>query len=404
MGLWNWLSGRPTRDRFAEMVIHAMRAAGEKRKLLYDRRQFCIRLEEESVSVSNLANMYREYCAAPRSQRRQVLTRLIQGWFVQYQELPDEFADLHPDLLPVVRPRAYFEFIGLHGDAESAACRIPPYQVLGDYLGIGLVYDRPASMQVITQRDLDHWHVTFYEALEAARENLKQLESAFMGPKEGPGTYVSVSGDSYDASRLVLSDQIREFQVRGEPVAMAPNRNTLIVTGSEDLEGLGAMVKVAETALKEPRAISGVPLRLDRDDWVTWLPEPDHPLHAAFDRFRIQMEGEEYAGQKQLLDELHVKTGQDVFVASYTAVHDKAAGTTFSYAVWAKDVITLLPRVDKVAFIAAADSEPTLVDWDRVVQTVGDLMEPKDFYPARYLIERFPNEQQLAAMGAGDSS
>ena len=170
---------------------------------------------------------------------------------------------------------------------------------------------------------------------------------------------------------------------------MAPNRNTLIVTGSEDLEGLGAMVKVAEQALQEPRPISGIPLRLDRDDWVTWLPEPDHPLHAAFDQFRIQMEGEEYAGQKQLLDALHEKTGQDVFVASYSAVQDKAAGTMFSYAVWAKDVVTLLPRADKIAFIATTDSEPTLVDWNRVVETVGDLMEPRDLYPKRYFIERF---------------
>ena len=218
MGLRDWFSGRPSRERFAKIVIDAMRAAGEKRGLVYDPEQFCLRLEGESGTVSNLGNMYQEYCAAPRSQRKQLLKRLIQGWFVQFQELPDEFGDLHPDLLPVVRPRAYFEFIGLHGEADTPECPIPPYQVLGDYLGIGLVYDRPTSMQVITQRDLDNWHVTFYEALEAARENLKQLESAFMGPKEGPGTYVSVSGDSYDASRLVLCDRFREFHVQGEHV------------------------------------------------------------------------------------------------------------------------------------------------------------------------------------------
>ena len=35
-------------------------------------------------------------------------------------------------------------------------------------LGLGLVYDMPDSMKPISNKELELWGVTFYEALEAA--------------------------------------------------------------------------------------------------------------------------------------------------------------------------------------------------------------------------------------------
>ena len=43
-----------------------------------------------------------------------------------------------------------------------------------------------------------------------------------------------------------------------------------------------------------------------------------------------------------------------------------------------------------------------LGDWDRVVETVGDRMQPMDYYPERYRVEHFPSEEQLAAMAGMD--
>ena len=70
-------------------------------------------------------------------------------------------------------------------------------------------------MRSITQENLDGWGVTFYEAMEAARHNLTQLEHAFIGPKEGEGVYLCAATDGYDSSRLILLDLIRQLRVAG---------------------------------------------------------------------------------------------------------------------------------------------------------------------------------------------
>lgn len=67
-------------------------------------------------------------------------------------------------------------------------------------------------------------------------------------------------------SRLLLSNVIRQIEVKGDPVAMIPNRETLIVAGSEDAAGLAAMLLLATEALQQPRLISGVALRLDGEE------------------------------------------------------------------------------------------------------------------------------------------
>ena len=40
-----------------------------------------------------------------------------------------------------------------------------------------------------------------------------------------------------------------------------------------------------------------------------------------------------------------------------------------------------------------------MVEWEKVVEVVGDLMEAVDIYPPRFRVRAFPSEEQLAAMG-----
>ena len=177
-----------------------------------------------------------------------------------------------------------------------------PYQTLGDDLGLGLVYDMPDSMKPISNKEIDGWGVTLYEALEAARDNLRHLRPMIVGPKEGEGTYVFTTNDGYDATRLILLDLIRQFQVRGDYIAMVPNREMLIVAGSQDKSSLEAMVALTKKAFEQPRTVSAAALRLDGDEWVSWMPALGHPLDEDFRLLRIQTCGQDYAEQKELLD------------------------------------------------------------------------------------------------------
>src|SRR5437016_3952956 len=102
MGLLDQFSGPPSKDKFAQMVMDAIRQAGEQQPVRYDPDQFQLRQEGEQKGIMNLGNAYNEYCAAPASRREVIFKNLVRGWFAYRRETPDEFEDVKPDLLPTV--------------------------------------------------------------------------------------------------------------------------------------------------------------------------------------------------------------------------------------------------------------------------------------------------------------
>ena len=389
------MNNKPTKDEFAKLMTDRIRQTGEKGKIVYEPEEFRLRGEGKTYAAMFLANAYQEYCAADVDSREYVVKHYVRNWFAASKEMPEEFEDVKPDLLPVVRSRAHFELNSL--EFESGSTLNWPYEVLGEHFGIGIVYDLPESMRSIPQASLDAWGVTFYEALEAAMENLLSLDAKFVGPQSGKGVYLSATCDNYDASRLLMKDAIRHFQVAGDHIAMIPNRENLIVVGLEDVQGLAGMAKLAAKAMKEPRPISGIALRLDGDEWTPWLPPLFHPCYKDFRELQLQSLGQDYASQKDMLDKLHAKNGEEVFVANFSAIK-RPDGKLFSYATWTETTNSLLPKTD-VLVLGRIGQEPRMVAWEKVVEIVGDMMEAVDIYPPRFRVREFPTEQQLAAMG-----
>ena len=178
---------------------------------------------------------------------------------------------------------------------------------------------------------------------------------------------------------------------------MVPNPDTLIVTGTEDMDGLKGMLGLATNALHQPRPISGIAVRLDGDEWGPWLPDPSHPLFSEFRGLQLQSIGRDYAGQKEMLDET---TDEDTFVASFSIVQHPDTRHFITYCVWPKDSLVLLPRTDTIAFMQNGKNQPLMAEWDLVVDVVGHLMEPLEIYPQRFRVSGFPTDEELAAMGA----
>jgi hypothetical protein len=287
-----------------------------------------------------------------------------------------------------------------------------PQQIVGDHLALSLVYDLPQAMRSIIQDDLDQWGVSFYEAAEAARHNLEQMGNVAFASLQGEGThgvYVSATGDNYDASRLVMLDLVRKMPVRGDYIAMVPNRDTLIITGSDDAAGLDIMAKIAEESFEKPRPISTVALRLVGDEWESWLPAEDSPAFARLHELRLRTLGMEYNDQKELLDQIHARSGETVSVADFGAVKHKETGQIASYTVWTEGAATLLPETDDIVLLRADEGAEKVAlaaagSFERVRQIAGDLMRPLGFYPERYRVLEFPSQQQLAAIGKGQSA
>jgi len=403
MGLLKNCFGPPAPDEFATLIIEAMRRRGDLCEIVYEQEWFRLKLANGSSSYFNLHNAYEEYCLAPWHRRPGILRRWA-GISVQIDKnpIPATYREAQSNLLPRVRERAYHSLTALQAEVAGLAPFSFCFRSISDHLGVELVYDLPDSIAIISQDTLDNWGVGFQLALDVACRNLAEHSN---GRFERPaaGVYLSPWKDNHDASRLILIDLLRELPVKGDHLAMVPNRDTLIVTGSEDVKGLAKMAELTEQATGEPRFMTGLPVKLQWDRWVPYRLEPGHPLHQRFERLRLQTAFRDYAEQKNLLERLHEKTGQDVYVADFNAVESRETGKLRSYCVWSKDVVILLPRADQICFYADDRPEAARIaafaPWSRVREIVGDLMVQKLSYPERYLVEAFPTEEQLARIG-----
>ena len=242
-------------------------------------------------------------------------------------------------------------------------------------------------------------------ALDVAVQNLAEgSDGGFDSPQ--PGVYVSVWHDNHDASRLVLINLIRQLDVKGDHVAMVPHRDVLIVTGSEDVDGLAKMAELAEAATLDTRFMTAIPVRLQWDQWVPFRLPEGHSLQPRFEYLRYQSITRDYDEQKTLLDQIHEHTGEDVFIASYTATQNEETGKVSSYCVWSKDVLTLLPEADVVHFFDESKSGDerivAIAPWGRVCEVVGTMMRKQDMCPPRYLVDEFPSREELAELGRSD--
>ena len=164
------------------------------------------------------------------------------------------------------------------------------------------------------------------------------------------------------------------------------------------------MADLAENALKNPRPLAGIALKLVGQDWQPFMPPAGHPHHLRFRMLWVQSVGQDYTEQKELLEKFFEETEEDVFVGNFTAMQNKETGRVQSYSVWSESVDTLLPKTDLVFFFQPkpGQEEGEIVaqgGWDRVCQVAGHLMERTNHYPERYWVKQFPSPEELKAIG-----
>jgi len=396
-------SATPTKDEFAAIMVEAF---GERHKIArYDAAQFALDFSQGDGGDTNvlfLRNAYDEYCAAPASARHAVV--------LQYAKDANErtvsaatLDSVRARLLPIVREGLYFEnvatTVALEHDAGSWSL---PHRAIGGVMHEGVAIDSEGSIQPVTTRDLDKWSARFEDLRPVAIANLRlRSGEAFLSPQAG--VYVSPWRDNYDASRILLVDVVRRLDVHGAPVAMVPSRDVLIITGDQDLEGLAKAADLAEETLAKPRAMNALALRLEADSWVPFLPGKPEALRRRFARIAVTAMNDLYRQQKELLDRANTRQGQDIFVATFTALERKADDEVTSSSVWSKDVPTLLPRTDKIGFVdpdlPKGEQVLGFASWERVQTVVPGLLVPQAMSPERYRVEAFPSPEQLRKLG-----
>ena len=388
--------GPPSEDKFARIIQTTLRRMGDSRHCTYDKANFRLVFIEngEQSSIINLRNLHTEYCKADKAHRSKYLLQTCRG-FVNPMDIPDEFEDARHDLLPTVRTRSMLEVLRLESLLQGAEPTEMAWVPLTDHLVVCLVYDLPHSMQFVNQEQLDRWEVSLYEALEVAQQNL--AERSFAMYALGESVFIIQNGDSYDATRLLLKEQIAGLQLSGRPIAMPVNREMLIITGSEDAEGLAIMAQIAEDQAGEARPLCPIPITLVDNEWETWLPPADHPHYSKFRLLELKYLYGEYAEQKELLERRNEQTNTDVFVASYAAMEKDTEAV--SWAIWIKDCTTWLPQTNLVALSDPETEVTRMATWEQVYSVAGHRMKPLDMYPPRWLLDDFPSPNELEKIG-----
>ncbi|MSU78500.1 MAG: hypothetical protein EXS16_10450 [Gemmataceae bacterium] len=387
-----------TQDEFAAMMTRAILEEGETQPLEYDREQFCLIVAGDNANLLNLGNAYNEFCAVDAELRESVVARFVRVWFARNRDVPDVFAEASLRLLPAIRNRSYFELTKLQIANRGMATPDWPLQILAKHFPVCLVYDLPDSIHQIQQSTLDKWQIGFDEVMVKATANLRAMTDQ---PLESiiPGVWQSAWRDNHDIARVILTDFIRQHDVQGDPVVLLPNRDTLLLTGSDDEAGLGAIAALAEEALQSPRPMNGMALRLAGDAWVPFLPSAEHPEFARYQLLWIRSVGQDYEEQKELLNEANEKSDNDVFVAGFKARQNNETGEIVSYCVWSKGIVMLLPQTDEVFFyVGQGEDKGDIIaraTWADIIAVAGDLMKPDGSYPERFRVEAFPSDAQL---------
>lgn len=387
-------SGDAAKAAFAGLFMQERQAARQADKLTFDVRanRIIIRQPSGTTIHSYLDNARRDFCKASTADRYDVLVSYVAA-SVAAAEGADSSADAD-NLMPAVRGRSYFAFMDLQSRLDgNEPANFNSVQSLGSDIVVQIARDSATAVAFLTSDGLAETRMSPSQALRAALTNLRKRSSVHW-LEVGDGLYVSNWHDSYDASRLLLTDMIRQLSLKGDPVAMAPDPDTLIVTGSDDIANLQAMAKLARHHLEEAtRPLSGFALVLRDCQWADFLPD-DPPLRS-LNELRRERLNLDYAQQQEMLQRLF---GDEIFVATYQLWEHKGRNEIMSAATWTKNVRSLLPQTDHLSFVNLEDASVFVVPWPDAERIVGGRMKKTEWYPPRVEVESFPDAGELAEL------
>jgi hypothetical protein len=318
-----------------------------------------------------------------------ILERIIEGFKApsrsQGQRRPSlTLAEALPGLMPKVRPRFLYETLSLGG---SGSC--PRFRPLGGIFGMSLVVDSTSWEVDVTEAHLEAWNADFDALHQRARANLARRSSEDGFEQVRPGLFRSTWQDNLDGSRILLPGLLRRLPVLGDPVVVLPNRDTLLVAGSEDPQALCWILEAAHQFMwGDPRAMNGCPLKLEGYDWAPWEAPEGHPAARLLGRLGRRRLVMEYTHQKDILDRINGRNGTSVDVASFH-LEELEGGAVASR--------TYLPRTSQEGWLPLADQVGVLeedrrnprclwVPWAEAKARLGDVLEPLGMFPERYRV------------------
>jgi len=202
---------------------------------------------KKDIRIS-LDNAYIEYQAKPDSLQK-VLSKYLKVTSELYS--PEEKINKNR-IVPIIKPIAYLDDIrdvsmkmGATKDIEGV------YEKYNDQLIIAYAEDTKNSIRYLTHADIKSLSISEDSVKSIAIKNLEQLLPNIQR-QGGDGVYMLSAGGDYEASIILLNNLLTKenLPVDGDFVIAIPNRDMLLITGSNDQVGISKLKEVAKKSFE----------------------------------------------------------------------------------------------------------------------------------------------------------
>ena len=375
------------------MLIQEARRAGVEAVFEYDAAEFTLK---GNGMRTYLGNFFDAYCQASPEHKKKLIGNFVET--IRLPQIPETFDEARTKLVTVIRERALFTFtddeLRIQGNQTGLGVA---YEPVSTWYVKSLVIDFPQCVSVVTRENLKKWDVPFSEACELGVQRLRQCTSPKFAPENG--YFAGKWNDDYDSSRVLLPEIFRGLPLDGDPVAVIPNRLTLLVTGSRQTAAIKAMLARAEEIMKTvARPQNPSPLIIRNGEVTDFFVEKSSPVFYEVQRAHKIAELIYNDQQVALLDKVYKKTGKKMLVAK-CLLNKLPDGTYRSQCVWMKGVVSMLPKTDVVWLSDPLKPEKEqilgMVAWDKMMAIAGDLFLDTEIFPPRYYVSKFPDAEML---------
>ncbi|HEX6073802.1 MAG TPA: hypothetical protein VFZ32_00875 [Micromonosporaceae bacterium] len=381
--------GDSPQDRFAAQVLELFRSDERVEDAWYDREQFAISVRPVGGTPvwARLAEVYQEVGPADPGDTLESLRKFVDST-VRPPELPDSWQEARPLVRPVLRGITAVLPSSENSDSGPLWRRSLPF------LAEVVELDMPGG-PLVSLETVQRWAVPPEDVLAQARENLSQRRMSPRPPRQAGSRVLRLvdDGGTYCVSHLLIDGWLAGFSehLGVRPVALAPDRSTLLIAADEPgtLSTLFEMVE--EEYGQSPRPVSPMAYTVEGDGrLVPYAAPPGHPLYAPAGRAERVLASAEYGRQKRWLDQFSSphRTGSMMLAG-------RSDGSIFSVASVTPGVPTLLPHTDYVALVMQGDM--VFLPWQAAEQILR-LKPESDLEPARYLVDDWSSDGSTEAL------
>jgi hypothetical protein len=400
MGWREWLGMKPRIGDFASTLVMRFEREGMS-GWTFDENDCALR--HAQGGTINLANIYREYTQAARSNRQGLLQKYAAMSQALSRSIPTLWELAAKSIYPVVRLRFDISVTAIQMRAEKQE---PPKPIvkwpwIGD-LEIRLAYDWGQHLTQVQASLAETWGQSDESIRARALQNLAALPIPTWR-ELGGGVYELQTEYSYQESLLLVDKVIDLLAFKDSAVFIPSNRGVLLAADRNQQQSIVALFDLAITNQEaKPWPLSGVALERAGGEWREFQAEGEIGIRVG-DLKRI-CTALTYNDQKSLLDALYKKTKTDIYVAAYNmARHERDGNAIRSWCSWAEGAKSSLPKTDLIIFGRGkpdANFVPVAVPWERAVSLAGHHMKDAGEEPPRYFVEGAFSDAEWAALVA----